>query len=88
MKRIIKLNCRIFILILLVSSCSVTEKEDRPNIIFIMADDHTTQGFGVYGSRLAALNPTPNIDRLAHEGILLEHVFCTNSICTLLVPVL
>lgn len=47
-----------------------------------MSDDHTTQGFGVYGSRLASLNPTPTIDRLAHEGILFENVFCTNSICT------
>lgn len=53
-----------------------------PNIIFIMADDHTTQGFGAYGSRLARLNPTPNIDRLATEGILFENAFCTNSICT------
>lgn len=47
-----------------------------------MSDDHTTQGIGAYGSRLAALNPTPNIDRLAKEGMLLENVFCTNSICT------
>lgn len=53
-----------------------------PNIIFIMADDHTTQGFGVYGSCLAKLNPIQNIDRLAHEGMLFENVFCTNSICT------
>ncbi|MCP4311593.1 MAG: sulfatase-like hydrolase/transferase, partial [Bacteroidetes bacterium] len=54
----------------------------KPNIIFIMADDHTSQAFGVYGSRLAELDPTPNIDRLAHEGILFENAFCTNSICT------
>ena len=61
----------------------VQAKTDRqPNIIFIMADDHTTQGFGVYGSRLARLNPTPNIDRLAKEGMLFENAFCTNSICT------
>jgi len=53
-----------------------------PNIIFIMSDDHTSQAFGVYGSRLAELDPTPNIDRLAHEGILFENAFCTNSICT------
>ena len=54
----------------------------KPNIVFIMADDHTTQAFGVYNSRLSRLDPTPNIDRLAHEGILFENVFCTNSICT------
>lgn len=53
-----------------------------PNIIYIMSDDHTTQGIGAYGSRLAGLNPTPTIDRLAKEGMLFESVFCTNSICT------
>ena len=58
------------------------QDQSKPNILFIMSDDHTTQGFGVYGSRLAPLNPTPTIDRLAHEGILMENVFCTNSICT------
>ncbi len=56
--------------------------QERPNILFIMSDDHTSQAFGVYGSRLAKLNPTPHIDRLAHEGILFENAFCTNSICT------
>ena len=40
-----------------------------------MSDDHTTQGFGVYGSRLASLNPTPTIDRIAKEGILFENAF-------------
>lgn len=60
----------------------VTKTASPPNIVFIMADDHTTQGFGVYGSRLASLNPTPNIDRLAREGMLFENAFCTNSICT------
>jgi arylsulfatase A-like enzyme len=47
-----------------------------------MADDHTTQGFGVYGSRLASLNPTPTIDRIGKEGIIFDNAFCTNSICT------
>jgi len=54
----------------------------KPNIIYIMSDDHTTQGIGAYESRLAKLNPTPTIDRIAKEGVLLENVFCTNSICT------
>ena len=54
----------------------------RPNILFIMSDDHTSQAFGVYGSRLASLDPTPTIDRIAKEGMLFENVFCTNAICT------
>ena len=51
----------------------------RPNIIFIMTDDHAAHAIGAYGSRV---NKTPNIDRLAREGALLTSVFATNSICT------
>ena len=54
----------------------------KPNIIYIMSDDHTTQGFGIYGSRLAGLNPTPNLDKIANEGIIFDNCFVNNSICT------
>jgi arylsulfatase A-like enzyme len=52
---------------------------DRPNIIFIMSDDHAAHAISAYGSRV---NTTPNIDRIAREGIRLDNVFVTNSICT------
>ena len=52
---------------------------DRPNIIFIMSDDHASHAISAYGSRLIK---TPNIDRLANEGMKLENCFVTNSICT------
>jgi arylsulfatase A-like enzyme len=52
---------------------------DRPNIVFIMSDDHAAQAISAYGSRV---NTTPNIDRLAREGMRLDDVFVTNSICT------
>ncbi len=51
----------------------------RPNIIFIMSDDHAAHAIGAYGSRV---NQTPSLDRLAKEGALLTSVFATNSICT------
>ncbi|WP_299548389.1 sulfatase [Seonamhaeicola sp.] len=63
-------------------SCEKETKVEKPNILYIMSDDHTSQAIGAYGKRLARLNPTPTIDRLAEEGILLENTFCTNSICT------
>ena len=50
----------------------------RPNIIFIMSDDHAAHAIGAYGSRV---NETPNLDRLAREGAMLRNVFATNSIC-------
>ena len=55
---------------------------DKPNILFIMSDDHTSQAIGAYESRLAKLNPTPTIDRLSREGVLFSNAFCTNSICS------
>lgn len=54
----------------------------KPNIIFIMSDDHTAQAVGAYATLLKPLNPTPTIDSLAREGILFTNAFCTNSICT------
>lgn len=67
-------------------SCAEKEKitieTKKPNIIYIMADDHTSQAFGIYGSRLASLNPTPNLDKIANEGIIFDNCFVTNSICT------
>lgn len=54
---------------------------ERPNILYIMSDDHAAHAIGAYGGRLAALDPTPNIDRLAKEGMLFANAFCTNSIC-------
>ncbi len=70
-------------LILVLTACSINkEKVIRPNIIYIMSDDHTSQAFGIYGSRLAVLNPTPNLDKIAREGIIFDNAFCNNSICT------
>lgn len=68
---------------MLIDNVSVyAQKQKQPNIIYIMSDDHTTQGFGIYGSRLAKLNPTPTLDKLASEGIIFDNCFVTNSICT------
>ena len=53
--------------------------ESRPNILFIMTDDHASQAIGCYGSQV---NQTPNLDRLAREGMRIDRVFATNSICT------
>lgn len=50
----------------------------RPNILFIMSDDHAAHAMSCYGSRV---NRTPNIDRIAEEGLRFDNCFCTNSIC-------
>lgn len=51
---------------------------ERPNVLFILADDHAAHAISCYGSRI---NRTPNLDRIAREGIRFTNCFCTNSIC-------
>ena len=62
------------------AACALAD--GRPNILFVMSDDHTSQAVGVYGGRLEGLNPTPTIDALASEGMVMENAFCQNGICT------
>ncbi|KAL2817206.1 alkaline-phosphatase-like protein [Aspergillus granulosus] len=52
---------------------------EKPNIIFIMADDHASKSISCYG---AGINHTPNLDRIASEGMRFNHCYVTNSICT------
>ena len=68
---------------LLFYSCKSEEKETsiKPNILFIMSDDHTSQAWGIYGGILKDYVQNKNIDRLADGGIVLNNAFCTNSIC-------
>jgi arylsulfatase A-like enzyme len=56
-------------------------EKQRPNIIFIMSDDHAYQAVSAYGGPLAEVAPTPNIDRLAEAGMRFNHCLVTNSIC-------
>ncbi|APY09420.1 sulfatase [Winogradskyella sp. J14-2] len=62
-------------------SSSAVENSKRPNIVYIMADDHAEQAISAYGHPISQLAPTPNIDRIAEEGALFKNNFCTNSIC-------
>ena len=56
----------------------VKASRKKPNILFIMTDDHASHAISIYGS---LINKTPNIDRLAKEGMRFDNCFCTNSIC-------
>lgn len=82
-------NIQLLILLSLCTlfSCTSTTtptstKEEKatapPNIIFIMSDDHAYQAISAYDDRLIQ---TPNIDRLANEGMLFTNACVTNSIC-------
>src|SRR5437764_404469 len=67
------------LLLLFVSFCSIAAAaDDRPNILYIFSDDHAYQAISAYDS---SRNKTPNIDRIAKEGMRFNRAFVTNSIC-------
>ena len=69
----------LLILPLLIAGCSQQQESAAPpNIIFIMADDHAYQAISAYSDHLMQ---TPNIDRIASEGMLFTNACVTNSIC-------
>ncbi|MCI0535647.1 MAG: sulfatase [Verrucomicrobiales bacterium] len=62
-----------------VLACGPLLAADRPNIIFIMTDDHAAHAISAYGSRI---NRTPHLDRLSQQGMRFDRCFAVNSICT------
>lgn len=65
-------------------NCASTQKDtakERPNIIYIMSDDHASHAISAYGGIYENVAPTPNIDKLASQGMRFTNAFCTNSIC-------
>ncbi len=71
---------RLATLLLLIATLAATDllAATRPNIVFIFTDDHAAHALSCYGSKI---NKTPQLDRLANEGMLFRNCFCTNSIC-------
>jgi arylsulfatase A-like enzyme len=70
-------NFSILCVLYVLCSCQ-PEKAKRPNILFIMSDDHAYQAISAYDNTLIE---TPNIDRIANEGMLFTNACVTNSIC-------
>ena len=66
---------------LLLLSLATLSHAKKPNIVFFFTDDHAPHAIGAYNGWLKSVNPTPEIDKLAADGMLFENSFCTNSIC-------
>ncbi len=75
MTRLLKMSLLI-VFACLFAHCA--DAQTRPNIIFILSDDHAYQAVSAYGYRL---NHTPNIDRIAQEGMRFDRCLVTNSLC-------
>ena len=69
---------RFAVLFVLFVCCKLSGAAERPNILFIFTDDHAYQALSCYGSKI---NETPNLDRIAKEGVRFDNCFVTNSIC-------
>ncbi len=72
------------VILLSLIGCKTAKKEatsQKPNILFIMTDDHALAAISAYKGFLAEVAPTPNIDRIANDGMRFNNMFCTNSIC-------
>jgi arylsulfatase A-like enzyme len=78
-----------FVFFLLLISCVENKEKSviisgaskKINVLYIMADDHAYQSISAYGHKIGSIAPTPNIDRLANQGVLMNAAYCTNSIC-------
>lgn len=64
------------------SSCAAGKKQvaEKPNILFILADDHARTAISAYGGINSKLAPTPNIDAIGENGAIMQNMLCTNSI--------
>ncbi len=67
--------------ILIALTCIAFAGKQKPNIVFVFTDDHATQAISAYGGILKDVAPTPELDRLAADGMLFERCLVGNSIC-------
>lgn len=74
-------NSQVIWILLLILPLTILAQETKQNIVWIFSDDHSYQTIGAYGGNLQFLNPTPNIDKLAEQGMRFERSYVENSIC-------
>jgi len=75
------LRLQTLLLLLSLVSAMIGRAAERPNIVFVFSDDHATQAISAYGHPISELAPTPNLDRLAEQGMRFDRCMVTNSIC-------
>jgi len=60
----------------------IRQAQDRPNIVFVLVDDHAWEAVSAYGSYLKDYATTPTIDSLGRDGMRFDNFVCANSICS------
>jgi len=72
----------IFIFQFAILASAFSQKTQKPNIVFVLVDDHAWEAVSVYGSYLKDYATTPTIDSLGEEGMRFDNFVCANSICS------
>ncbi|MCL7762566.1 sulfatase [Polaribacter sp. Z014] len=75
------LKYSVLVLFCLSAFKSIGQNNSNKNIILIITDDHAYQAISAYNDRFAKIAPTPNIDKLANEGVRFDRSYVGNSIC-------
>lgn len=75
------MRTKFIFLFILVPFLGFAQARKKPNILYIMSDDHTSQAWGIYGGILKDYVKNDHIKWLADNGVVLNNAFCTNSIC-------
>ena len=63
---------------LFLTTCISVSAADKPNIVFLLADDMNCDSWGVYGSKDCK---TPNIDKLSKDGLTFMKAYCSVAMC-------
>ncbi|MCD6347191.1 MAG: sulfatase, partial [Bacteroidales bacterium] len=71
----------LFLLILFAWGCADSDDNQQPNILFIMSDDHAFQAISAYDKPIGKLALTPQIDRIANQGMIFQNMYVANSLC-------
>lgn len=79
-QKITKLTSVLGCTLLALPGIAQEKAKERPNIIFILSDDHAKSAISAFGGINAKLAPTPNIDRIGHNGAMFDNMLCTNAI--------
>ncbi len=75
------MRVNLFLIALVLFCCATVRAEQKPNILWLFCNDMAINAIGAYESRFSDMKLTPNIDRIAKEGVRFERCYVSNSVC-------
>ena len=79
---VVTLSMQLYLVsVLIILTCCAPIRAEQPNILWLFCDDMAVNGISAYDSRFSDMKITPNIDRIAEEGVRFERCYVSNSVC-------